>query len=119
MAEVWPPSLPQRFASITQGEGEGSIRSETDAGPGKVRRRFSATRNNIQGTMLMNVTQINTLRAFWRTTLLQGSEDFTMPDPYDSDPLNTVTVRFKEPPTWTNEGPVVFIVTLNLLEIVV
>lgn len=79
---VWPTSLPQAMTmdSFTEAMGDGRLRSPTDTGPGKVRRRFSAVARPVAGTMVMTQTQLETMLAFITDDLSGGSLAFEFPN---------------------------------------
>lgn len=74
----WPVSLPQRFDAGSWEEEEPDVLLETpmDAGPPKVRRRFTAAPTPLTGSMTVDVTQLGTFQTFIRTTLLGGAVPF-------------------------------------------
>ena len=116
MVDVWPASLPQWFnlSSYAGGIGDGRIRSRTDTGPGKSRRRSSATPEPIKASTDMTGAQLDILRAFVNGTLLNGSLPFTMPNP-EKDVGNTLMVRFAERlPTWQAKETDLWEVSLDL-----
>jgi hypothetical protein len=79
----WPATLPQR--PLTEGYvntfGEGSARTDMDAGPPKVRKRFTATVDKLQMSFLLDATQVATLRAFFATDCAYGAVPFVFADP--------------------------------------
>jgi hypothetical protein len=102
---AWPGTLP------TAPEGPGyqeqapnvSIRTEMDAGPPKLRRRYTAGIRTFTFSWLLSKTQVATLDTFFVTTLQGGSLSF--------DGLNhprtgaATTWRFVAPPTYSYLGP--------------
>lgn len=103
MAEVWPVSLPQRFlkANYQDSFADNLLRSNTDQGPAKVRRRSTSNARAMSGDMFLTTTQLATLETFWNTTTLGGSLALTFPDPRGGSAL---LVRFTGPPKWGNIG---------------
>lgn len=95
MIPVWPDTLPQHFdrQGFALAEGDGRLKSPTDTGPGKMRRRSTAIADPMQGRMSMRLAQILALRAFLKTDLAKGSLPFWLPDPMGGDPL---LVRFAD-----------------------
>lgn len=73
------------------------VRSTTDAGPPKMRARFSAAITNHDVTLSpVRTDQLATLLTFYKTTLSQGSTSFDW-----RDEQNVVTTfRFREPPNY-------------------
>jgi len=111
---TWPTSLPSIFLTdgYAQGIGDGRIRSATDTGPGKVRRRTTAMASPIVGRILMTGPQLTTLETFVQAGTLGGVTTFYFPDPVTR--VNTL-MRFGETlPTWTHMGGNIFAVSLTL-----
>jgi len=95
-AIVWPVSLPQTLEIGAQETRQpGLLRFDTDIGPPKQRRRFSATSRFFSGTMLMTAAQRATFETFYVTTSQQGSAAFDYIDPLDG---STQDFRFTAPP---------------------
>lgn len=94
---TWPAGLPAH----TEIEGYQetpptlALRSAMDAGPAKVRRRFSAGPTAWRGTMLLTQAQAETLLAFWRETLAGGALAFEWAHPRTGA---AATMRFTAPP---------------------
>ena len=96
MAEVWPPSLPQdHFIGLTTALPDVLIRTKMDAGPDKVRRRFTGNARPVRTFFVGTETQVKTFRDFFNTTLKGGSLSFEWDDPIGDA---TVLFRFKAPP---------------------
>ena len=92
---TWPEDLPQYFEadSYSYTPGSGVIRTQMDAGPPEVRRRFTAVYNIHQGSMIMSRTQYTTyFQPFVDTTLAGGSLNFDFPNPID-DGATTIDAR--------------------------
>lgn len=81
MPEVWPATVPHcmTFDSPLLSPADGRIRSQTDTGPAKVRRRSSAMPRALSGQIPMTYAQWATLQTFINTTTLGGSLPFTFP----------------------------------------
>ncbi len=81
----WPSTLPRQMMLDGQGETlpDGLLRSDTDAGPAKVRRRSSATPWEMSGTFRMSHTQYDAFRAFIDADLAGGALPFEFPDQRD------------------------------------
>ena len=111
---VWPTELPQQLFvnGYSQSFAETTIKSDMDAGPAKVRRRFTAGVEPVSGTMLLTGTQLTSLATFYNTTLLGGSLRFSWTKP----PAHTAAceMRFTESPSWTAVEPEVYEVSLSL-----
>ncbi|MEQ1938622.1 hypothetical protein ABMA46_10230 [Mesorhizobium sp. CN5-321] len=97
---AWPSTLPQTFMSdgYQSGEGDGRIRSTTDSGIAKLRRRFSAVARPLSGSMFMTDMQLAAFRTFFEETTGGGSLPFTFPA---QDEAGTWTVQFgQNVPSW-------------------
>lgn len=94
---TWPAGLPQRFLVDGYGEGlrDNLIRSETDIGPAKVRRRATAAPWPLTGSMLMTFAQYETFRDFVEDDLEDGAKTFWLPNQRAES--GTWLVRFTEP----------------------
>lgn len=94
---VWPIPLPQYLEIGAQDtRQQGFIRSNTDTGPYKQRKRFTATSRFLSGSMLLTGTQRATFETFYKTTLSEGTDAFDFIDPVD---FGTVSARFTQAPS--------------------
>lgn len=82
-----------------------------DAGPNKVRRRFTAGVKPVQGSILVNTSQLSTFKSFYNDLLVGGSIRFQWYNPDDGE---TVEMRFVEPPSWSAESHEHFMVEMSL-----
>lgn len=75
---VWPASLPQYVNrdGYQSGTGDGRVRSDTDAGIAKLRRRFSAVPRPLSVVMTMTRAQLATFRGFVEDDLKGGTLPF-------------------------------------------
>jgi len=98
---AWDNSLPQIFfvSGYSQSFSNVTIKSDMDAGPAKIRRRFTAGVEPVSGTMIMTAAQLATFDTFYNSTLLGGSLRFSWTKP----PAHSVAceMRFVENPSWT------------------
>lgn len=97
----WPTDIPCTLQIDGQagGIGDGRIRSASDTGPAKVRRRTTAQVEPIVGNMIMNATEIASLRTFVDTTLFGGTRCFYFKDPITHTPT---LMRFGDQlPSWS------------------
>lgn len=79
---VWPGSLPQLPEyGWAERKLENRIRSETDSGPAKVRRRFTRATRQLSLSMLLTQAQVATLDTFHTSTLKDGSLRFDLVHP--------------------------------------
>jgi hypothetical protein len=96
---TWPASLPANMAiGAKDVRVQGFMRTKTDTGPSKQRRRFSATSRFIKGSMVLTKSQRETFESFYATDIDEGSTDFTWSDPID---FSAATFRFVEPPQFS------------------
>lgn len=77
----WPTSLPAFRLPLSTNRQDGTLRTSMDAGPEKVRRRFSATSKFYSISIQMEGADLSTLEEFYETTLQGGSVTFDMEDP--------------------------------------
>ena len=93
---VWPASLPDDVLVDGYSERPPRVRLRTpmDAGPPKMRRRFTAAVEPIRCTMAFTRAQVTTFRTFYDTTLLGGVLTFDWTHPRT---LAAVTFRFADP----------------------
>lgn len=86
---VWPPTLPQRpLVNYSETSGALILRTQTDAGPAKMRRRGKRP-DTLSVQFDMSSAQVETLRVFTQDTLNATARfDFTHPRT-----LQTVEVR--------------------------
>lgn len=95
MPQAWPPTL--RFFIAHDGLSRsgplgGTIRTQMDTGPAKVRRRFTAAPRRFTGvTPKMTKAELATFESFYETTLAMGALSFTAEDPLD---CTSKTFRF-------------------------
>lgn len=100
MAIVWDPDLPQ---CLEQGWSEvlpkTTIRTEMDAGPSKVRQRFTTKVGRLSGSIILTLTQVPILRTFYSDDIEGGALPFEWVHPLDH---SARLFRFVEEPTITN-----------------
>jgi hypothetical protein len=79
-AAAWPSGVPEcvTLETFGSGVGNGLLRTETEMGPPKVRRRFTAVTRPLVGTVVMSYAQLATLETFIANTLAGGSLPFTI-----------------------------------------
>jgi len=109
---VWPVSLPQApLIGHVERAPDLVVRTTMDAGPDKVRRRFTAGVRPLTMTMIVDESQFSTLDDFFVTTLAGGvlSFDLTVP----STGL-TERMRFVGPPEYVLATPTKWRVRLDL-----
>jgi hypothetical protein len=113
MPATWPSSLPQQFlqGTYTESLGETRLRSQTEFGPAKIRRRTTSTPGIIQGDMYMTSDEFAILVEFYQQTLLTGTLVFEWVHPWLRVPMRC---RFQEPFTWSRVDLANVIVHLSL-----
>lgn len=113
MTAVWPGDLPQ--APLTSGYSEklqdNVVRSTMDAGPRKIRKRYTSAPITIDCTFFMDQTQLATFRTFYGTTLQDGSLPFEWTVPSSN---TTLSFMFVEPPSISIIDPILFNVKVKL-----
>ena len=101
----WPTILPQRLLveGLREHLAEGSIRTEMDEGPAKIRKLPTADYDKISGNLHFKqdigagaIERWRTLRAFYKDTTAGGSLPFNWLDQLDGTTL--VNYRFTGPP---------------------
>lgn len=99
MPDAYPASLPQQaFMQAKDERQSATLRSVMDTGAPKARKQFTAAVRNLEVRMVLSGTERVTFDTFFITTINEGTDTFTIPDPVDDA---TITVRFKSPPVWT------------------
>src|SRR5437870_11881029 len=100
---VWPASLPQTvFADGYKEEFPmNALRTQMDAGPPKMRRRYTAAFRPFTGTEIFTTAQVATLDTFFVTTLQGGALAFDWSHPRTGA---AASVRFTKPPVVTSLG---------------
>lgn len=96
----WPSTLPQfKLSGIKDQRQGGRIRSNVDAGPALVRRRYTATVRNVDIPMTFTNAERILMDTFYGTTLQEGSISFNWTDPVTG---SVVTYRFRDTggPDW-------------------
>ena len=77
----WPNNLPGFNANVEEDQQQGFIRTPTSIGPGKQRKRYSATSHFFTGTFLFTRAERAVFDTFYNTTLGSGALTFTMENP--------------------------------------
>lgn len=95
---TWPVTLPSLAVGADLSQQDGVIRSPMDAGPSKVRRRFTSTVRYLSGTMVLTSAQKAALDTFFNTTVAGGALAFEYDDPTNG--FAGVAARFMAPPTF-------------------
>lgn len=113
MPIVWPAGLPQNmlFDGYSEKLPDGSVRTEMDAGPPKIRKRSDAGYREISGQVILTTTQVEDLVGFYEDTLSQGSVLFEWKNQITQ---TTAEFRFREPPEINPVSANLFRATLQL-----
>lgn len=134
---TWPASLPKRVRvdGYTEKPPMNLMRSQPQKGPAIVRKYTSAAVRPITCGVFLELWQVHVLDEFFTVDLDSGLWPFLFPHPRESEtPIGTldgdelatetgeviviearpVLVRLVEPPTYTPQGPVVFIASMSL-----
>lgn len=86
---AWPAQLPRMtLAGYGEAFADGRLKSKTDMGPGKIRRRFSAAPVRVTGQVVLSGDQPATLERFYNETTARGTKPFTM----DNQRLSAATL---------------------------
>lgn len=103
MPELWPPSLQALLnsAGFKIGDKTSLIRTSMDAGPSKVRSRYTSLIEEMNGTIWVDLTQKAELQHFYRTTLQNGTRQFYLVDPTTGEQR---VWRFLNPPSFSPLG---------------
>lgn len=111
--QVWPVSLPQRplIRKLQEVAPELRLRTNMDAGPAKMRRRFQAGVRPFVVSMVLTGAQVETLDAFFGTTLQGGTLRFDFTHPRTGV---TGEFRFVEPPQYSGVSPGTYEASMQL-----
>lgn len=92
----WPGTLPDtQFIGLVDASEDERVQTQMDAGPPKIRKRFTAPVRNIQIPIIFTSAEKVILDTFWITTLSNGTLSFDWEDPVDD---STVTYEFVSRP---------------------
>lgn len=82
MTPVWPADLPQRLLQdgYSYGFADGRLKTPMEAGPAKMRRRFSSAPRPVAGQFYGSEDDIARLERFWNEETAGGSLPFLIPD---------------------------------------
>lgn len=99
MAQVWPTQLQDRLnqADFSETMGDTTIRSETEIGLAKVRRRYSRGVDAITCSVYLTKDDVAVFKTFYNTTLNGGVTTFEYTDPY-TDILTEFRFNTSSPP---------------------
>lgn len=109
--QTWPLTLPQGPASYSESNNDSIlIRTATDSGPSKVRRRFTKAVVEGQMTFLLTLAQLKVFREFHRAQLNLGTERFNFMHPWDQVVRE---YRLTKQPGYSAEGPLAVNVSVS------
>lgn len=115
MVDAWPSTLPQKVlqGGYSEGVGDGLLEYQPDTGPPMTRLRTSANPRPIAVNFELTSAQLQTLIAFFTTTLIGGSLPFNFPAVIEN---TTYLVKFQKGglPKWTSLGGDYFNVTMSI-----
>lgn len=80
---AWPGTLPQctQHNGYVETKDDGILRTSTDIGPQKRRKRTNAVVTNLSVSWVMTAAQLATLESFFQSTIQAGSLAFDFPHP--------------------------------------
>jgi len=84
MTEIfWPNELPNTLLmdGLSVQRKSSVVRTQMDAGPKKVRRRYTASTKTFTGRMILDINQRMVLEQFYNITLADGVLRFNFTDP--------------------------------------
>lgn len=113
---AWPASLTKLSHNMDVTQLDGSVRTPMDAGPSKVRRRFSAVPFYFQMTLAADDTELATFETFYADTVEQGSLPFDFVDPRNGV---TKSCRFAAAPSYSSRKGSGGVVTLWVISMLV
>jgi len=89
---LWPHVLPQYLMMDGYGEAasQQQLRSGMDAGPDKVRRRFTAASRPLRGKILVNQAQFSFFKNWYDNVLLGGTLRFGWVEPWSNDTITNL-----------------------------
>ena len=73
---AWPTLPAPLINTFKESTPDNLLRSSTDKGPAKIRRRSTAGVRPISFTLHLTPAQVNTLEIFYVTTLVSGAQEF-------------------------------------------
>lgn len=109
---IWPVDLPQEL--ITQGLAEAlpdnTLRTKTETGPTRDRRRTTSGRRNVKGTLMIDQTLVSILEEFYFTTTKDGTIEFLWTLPLSG---SSAMFKFSGPPEYTSRSGALINVALK------
>ena len=111
----WPVTLPDCFLESSWQEEavDTNIQTVPDTGPIKTRRRYTQPETLINGSMVIDGAQYQTLQDFYNVTLQNGTQIFDFTHPI----TQAITeYRFEKPPAYSPFGGLHFTVAMTWRE---
>lgn len=111
---TWPATLPQyvQEGGYQETLQDQTVESQVEAGPAKIRRRFTKSLRRFSVSMLMTAAQATAFETFWQTTVRGGSLPFDWVHPRTRA---ATTFRFRNPaPSFSSVGGVNVMVQFTL-----
>jgi hypothetical protein len=102
MAVLWPATLPQQPSGYSQKAKPNTVRTQTDAGPTKVRRRFTKSVQEGQMDFLLTIAQRQILEDFFHNDLEDGVIAMTFVHPWKYTPVDMYVT---DAPSYSADGP--------------
>jgi len=104
---LWPEILPQNISGYSGAPGDGLIRTSMDAGPPKVRRRFTAVLEPVSGYIVVTPEQFTFFRTWYDNVLLNGALRFGWVHPFSGLSLTNLLTNggFDSTTTGWSENP--------------
>jgi hypothetical protein len=110
---TWPATLPtETERDFTEKPPNLLARTEMDAGPARVRRRYSAGVTEFEVSYVFSPDQMTIWESFYQYDIADGALSFTYPHPRLWG--NNITARLMEPPQYKHLGGGYFEVTLKV-----
>lgn len=112
---IWPPSLDGVVEKQSYNEiaADNLMSTNFDIGPPQIVRRSTGAPVQVSMSILVNLTQLATFKAFYRTSLVSGSHQFEWVKPIEQTP---VIMQFKagDQPAISPAGGTLYRVALSL-----
>jgi hypothetical protein len=111
---TWPTTLPVEPIpdSITETPPNLLKRTEMDAGPAKVRKRYTAGVRNFEVSYMFSPAEMAIWEDFFENNISDGALSFTYPHPRKWGTF--ITVRLSEIPDYKHKGAGYYDITLKL-----
>ena len=114
---IWPITLPTEpiIDSLRETPPNLLQRTEMDAGPAKVRRRFTAGVRKFEVAYMFSPDEMTIWENFYENTISDGALSFTYPHPRIWGTF--ITVRLTEVPDYKSKGGGYYDISLKLEEL--